>query len=63
MKSDLISREPVSTCHGDCGALTPEEAWKQLRPNLSILTPGDDIVSDLINRDALVENRIGSQSH
>ena len=63
MKNDLISREPVSTCHGDCGALTPEEAWKQLRPNLSILTPGGYIVSDLINKDALVENRIGSQSH
>ena len=56
MKSGLISREPVSTCHGDCGALTPEEAWKQLRPNLSILTPGGHIVSDLINRDTLVED-------
>ena len=56
MKSDLIGREPVSTCHGDCGALTPEEAWKQLRPNLSILTLGGHIVSDLINKDALVED-------
>ena len=56
MKSDLISREPMSTCHGDCGALTPEEAWRQLRPNLSILTQGGHIVSDLINKDALVED-------
>lgn len=32
MGNDLISREALPICHGDCGALTLEEGWKQLIP-------------------------------
>lgn len=60
MENDLISREPVPICHGDCGALTPEEARNRLLPNLSISTPGGDIMNDLINRETLLDEIYGS---
>ena len=60
MENDLISREPVPICHGDCGALTPEEARNRLLPNLSISTPGGDIMNDLINRETLHDEIYGS---